>query len=266
MRQAIFGWLLLGGFTAQIFAGTSTKTFDFGAGGDNPTFRSHARTFAPPAGVAIVVAVNYRTSGEALIPIVIEIEDAARKNLASREVAAEKGVKRVVFNVAASDNAVHGCERGWQVRVRTKSGEIPSARVYGDISFSFVDPSPLALGTEGGAPFRLVKKNQTTKQIDAADAFRHPGILSVRAGWLDALGVGALPLKFEILRPDGTIAKSLTGYAANSNSSPKLDFTYNLTAADARQAGAWRLRIVNDTEQDVIEINPKISFTRKCFE
>ncbi len=40
-------------------AGTSTKTFDFGADGDNPTWRSHSRTFAGTENVAIVVAVHY---------------------------------------------------------------------------------------------------------------------------------------------------------------------------------------------------------------
>ncbi len=59
-------WLILGSLTGGIYgAGTSTKTFDFGAGGDNPTFRSHSRTFAAPENVAIVVAVNYRAMGEA---------------------------------------------------------------------------------------------------------------------------------------------------------------------------------------------------------
>jgi hypothetical protein len=264
-KLTIFGWLILCGFVAQTLAGASTKTFDFGAGGDNPTFRSHSRSFTTPEKVAIVVAVNYRTAGETAIPIVVEIEDAADQILASREITAEKIAKRLVINIAAGENKIHGCEKAWQVRVRAKSGEIPPARIYGDITFSFVDPAATPVDVEGQS-INLAKGAQATKTIGGADFFNHPGVIVVRASWLHSLVNLVLPLKFELIRPDGSVAKTLIGYGMNSGGSPRLDFNHNITTAEAKQKGVWRLRISNNTEHDIIEINPTVTFTRKCFE
>ncbi len=252
-------------FIGAVYAGTSIKTFDFGASGDNPTSRSHSRTFAPPEKVAIVVAVNYRTNGETPVALVMEIEDAAGKSLAAREVFAEKTAKRIVINISASENTIHGCERFWQVRVRSKSGEVPTARIFGDITFSFVDPTATAIDVEGQS-ISLAKGGQTTKSIGNADSLNHPGIIVVRASWLDSLVNLVLPLKFELVRPDGSIAKTLIGYGMNSNGNPRLNFSHNITVSEAKQNGVWKLRISNNTEHDIIEIKPNVSFTKKCFE
>jgi hypothetical protein len=249
----------------QSAAGTANKTFDFGAGGDNPSFRSHARSFTVPQGVAIVVAVNYRTTGENLIPIVVEIEDNSDKTLLTKELVADKSSKRIVLNIAAAENRVPGCEKPWQVRVRTQFGEVPAARVFGDISFSFVDPSPFSIEI-GGESYKLNNGEQMTKQFGAVEVFNHPGVINLKAGWLDSLAVKTLPLMFEIVRPDGTLAKSLIGYATNSTGNPKLDFSYNISNADARQKGAWHLKISNETDHDIIEINPKVIYTKKCMQ
>lgn len=256
----------MGSLTGGIYgAGTSTKTFDFGAGGDNPTFRSHSRTFAAPENVAIVVAVNYRAMGEAGAAMMVEIENAAGQIAASREIAADKISKRLVININAADNVIHGCEKFWQVRIRTKSGEIPAANISGDITFSFVDPTAIQIALEDQS-IDLTRSKQTTQKIGDADSFNHPGVLTVRASWLHSLIDLVLPLKFEPVRPDGSVAKTLIGYALNSNGKPRLDFSHNLTVSEAKQTGAWKLRISNETEHDIIEIKPAITFTKKCFE
>lgn len=262
---AIFVGLILSGFVGQTFAGTSTKTFDFGAGGDNPSSRSHSRTFAAPENVAIVVAVNYRTTSETDVAIVVEIEDAANQLLASREITVEKTAKRLVINIAAADNKIHGCEKFWQVRVRTKSGEIPTARVFGDITFSFVNPTAIQIEVEDKS-INLTKGKQTTKNVGSASFFNHPGVMTIQASWLHSLINLVLPLKFELVRPDGSIAKTLVGYAMNSSGSPHLDFSHNITVAEAKQTGTWKLKISNETEHDIIEIKPAVTFTKKCFE
>lgn len=262
---AIFSWLVLSGFVVKSSAGTSIKTFDFGAGGDNPTFRSHSRTFAAPEKVAIVVAVNYRTTGDNALPIIVEIEDAANQTLVSREVSAEKTAKRLVINIAANDNKIHGCEKFWQVRIRSKSGEVPVARIFGDITFSFVNPTAIQIEVEGKS-ISLANGKKTTKNIGNADSFNHPGVITVRASWLHSLINLVLPLKFELIRPDGSIAKTLVGYAINSGGNPRLEFVHNITVAEAKQNGIWKLNISNNTEHDIIEINPTVTFTKKCFE
>ena len=265
IKSAILVWSVLGGLAINTDAGTVVKTFDFGAGGDNPTFRSHSRTFAPPENVAIVVAVNYRATGEGANPIVVEIEDAANKTLASQEISAEKMAKRIVINIAAADNLIHGCEKSWQVRVRSKSGEIPAARIFGDINFSFIDPTAIQIDLEKRS-INLGKGKQTIKNVGNNDSFDHSGVMKLQAIWLHSLINLVLPLKFELVRPEGSVAKTLIGYALNSNGKPRLEFSHNITVAEAKQTGAWKLRISNETEHDVIEIKPTVTFTRKCFE
>ncbi len=249
----------------QSLAGTSVKTFDFGAGGDNPTSRSHSRTFAATENVAIVVAVNYRTTGETGVAIVVEIEDAANQILVSREIIAEKIAKRLIINIAANENKIHGCEKFWQIRIRSKSSEVPTARISGDITFSFVDLTAIQIDVEDKS-INLAKGRQAMRNIGNADSFNHPGVITVRASWLHSLINLVLPLKLELVRPDGSIAKTLVGYALNSSGRPRLDFNHNITVAEAKQTGAWKLRISNDTEHDIIEIKPAIAFTKKCFE
>lgn len=257
--------LILSGLAGQIFAGTVTKTFDFGAGGDNPTFRGHSRSFATPEKVAIVIAVNYRVNGETPLSLVVETGDAASRILVSRDITAEKNYKRLIINISAADNEVHGCEKFWQVRVRSKSGEVPAARVSGDITLSFVDPAAVAVDVEGQSA-SLAKGARTTKNIGSANSFNHPGVLVVRASWLDSLVSLVLPLKFELVRPDGSIAKTLVGYGVNSGGNPRLEFSHNITVSEAKQTGFWKLKISNETEHDIIEIKPNITFTKKCFE
>lgn len=260
-----FLFCLFSNAVIQSLAGTSVKTFDFGAGGDNPTSRSHSRTFAATENVAIVVAVHYRTTGDDAIPIIVEIEDAANQMLALREIIVEKTAKRLVINIAAADNKIHGCEKFWQVRIRSKSGEVPSARIFGDITFSFVNPTAIQIEAEDKS-ISLTKGKKTTKNVGSANSFNHPGVMTIRASWLHSLINLVLPLKFELVRPDGSVAKTLIGYALNSNGKPRLDFSHNITVAEAKQTGAWKLSISNETEHDIIEIKPTITFTKKCFE
>lgn len=91
-------------------------------------------------------------------------------------------------------------------------------------------------------------------------------MIKVQASWLHSLTNLVLPLKFELVRPDGSVAKTLNGYALNSNGKPRLEFSHTVAVAEAKQTGAWKLRISNETEHDVIEINPTVTYTKKCFE
>ncbi len=265
IKIAILVWSVLSGLAINAAAGTIVKSFDFGAGGDNPTFRSHSRTFAPPEKAAIVVAVNYRTTGEGANQIVVEVEDAANKILALQEIAAEKTAKRIVININAADNLIHGCEKSWQVRVRSKSGEIPAARIFGDINFSFADPAAVQIDLDERS-INLAKGGQAMKNVGNNDSFSHPGVMKVQASWRHSPVNPVLPLKFELVRPDGSVAKTLVGYALNSNGKPRLEFSHHVTVSEAKQTGAWKLRISNETEHDVIEIKPTVTYTRKCFE
>ena len=50
----------------------------------------------------------------------------------------------------------------------------------------------------------------------------------------------------ELLRPDGTRAAGETGFSQHGSFTPKVDFTYRVTSADAAMTGAWKVRITNN--------------------
>jgi hypothetical protein len=260
-----FSWLILSGLASQTLAGTSTKSFDFGAGGDNPTFRSHSRSFLVPQAVAIALKINYRTSGESPISITVELENSENRIVASQDALAEKSLKQIIINIRAAENTVFGCEKGWLVRIKSKDGQIPPARVFGDISLSFIDPPTVRLLLEG-QNFDLKKNSELSRQIGNQETFRHTGIVNIKSSWTHNPLAQALPLKFELVRPDGSVAKSLVGYGTNSNAQPKIDFDYRFIVADTKQNGVWRLRVTNNTDQEIFEIAPSAVFTKRCFE
>lgn len=257
--------LIFYGLAIESFGGTSVKTFDFGAGGDNPTFRSHSRTFLIPRAVAVAIRINYRTSGAAAVAVVIEVEDADSRIAATREVSAEKSVKQLIINLAASENTVYGCQKGWQVRVKSKDGQVPPTRVFGDITLSFIDAPAIRIALEGQV-FSLKKNSEIVRSIGSAETFRHSGVINIKSSWTHNPLAQAQPLKFELVRPDGSAAKSLIGYGTNSGAQPKIDFDYRVVTADTKQNGVWRLKVINDTEQEIFEIKPHVNFTRRCFE
>jgi hypothetical protein len=257
--------LVFSGLVTENFGGTSVKTFDFGPGGDNPTLRSHARSFLAPQAVALTLKINYRTAGEAPVPVMIEVEDAGSRLITTQEIIAEKAAKRLLINISAAENTSHACDKGWQVRVKSKNGQPPPARIFGDITFSFIDP-PVEKIALGERAFGLKKGGQASFPIGTSETFRHSGIINIKSSWAHNPLAPAQALKFELLRPDRSVAKSLTGYGTNSNGQPKIDFDYRLVIADTKQNGVWRLRITNGTEQEILEVNPSVNFTRRCFE
>ena len=264
-RVIFFGWLSLNALAIYSFAGTSTKTFDFGAGGDNPTFRSHSRSFLVPQAVTIALKINYRTAGDASIPITVEIENAENRLVATQDVLAEKTGKQIIINIRAAENTVFGCEKGWQVRVKSKDGQIPQARVFGEINLSFIDLPASSVFAEEQS-FALKKGTQISSRIGTTETFLHTGIVNIKSSWSHHPLANALPLKFELVRPDGSSARTLVGYGTNSNAKPKMDFEYRIIIADTKQIGAWRLRITNNSDQEVLDIKPIVNFTRQCFD
>ena len=262
---ATAAWLILCFSATESFGGTLVKSFDFGPGGDNPTARSHSRTFLVPEAVAVAVRINYRTASETPVALIVEIEDAAGRNLTTREIPAEKTARQMTINFAAGQNTMPACEKGWNVRIKTRDGEAPKTRINGDITLSFIDPAAAPVAIEGPV-FSLRKGAQASRAIGTTETFRHPGLISIRASWTHNPLAQATPLKFELVRPDGSTAKTLVGYGINSNARPKLDFEYRVVGADTKQSGLWRLRITNASDQEISEINPSATYTRRCFE
>jgi hypothetical protein len=83
------------------------------------------------------------------------------------------------------------------------------------------------------------------------------GVLRLKAKWhaVNLIPNTFNPLKIELLRPNGTVAKSGTYYSVHSNKSPKFDIIYNISAADAALPGSWKLRITNNSGFEVVGFN-----------
>lgn len=115
-------------------------------------------------------------------------------------------------------------------------------------------PNTVNLDMEG-TTLTLPKGNTAERKIFGID--NAPGVLRLKAKWH---AVNLIPntfnsLKIQLLKPNGDVAVSGTYYSIHSNKSPKFDITYNITAADAALTGDWKLKITNNSNDDVIGFN-----------
>lgn len=116
-------------------------------------------------------------------------------------------------------------------------------------------PDTVNLDLEGAGTTTITKGGTVSRKIfGIAQA---PGVLRLKAKWH---AVSIIPntfnaLRIELLKPNGTVAKSGTYYSVHSNKTPKFDFTYNISEADAALSGSWSLRITNNSNDEVIGFN-----------
>lgn len=116
-------------------------------------------------------------------------------------------------------------------------------------------PNTVNLDLEGAGTTTITKGNAVTRKIYGVG--RSAGVLRLKAKWH---AVNIIPntfndLKIELLKPNGTVAKTGTYFSIHSNKSPKLDFTYNISADDADLPGQWSLRITNNSNFEAIGFN-----------
>ncbi len=116
-------------------------------------------------------------------------------------------------------------------------------------------PDTINLDLEGAGTTTITKGGTVTRKIFGIG--RTAGTLRLRAKW-HALAL--IPntfngLKIELLKPNGTVAKTGTYFSFHSNKSPKFDLAFNISQADAQMPGNWSLRITNNSNFEVIGFN-----------
>ncbi len=116
-------------------------------------------------------------------------------------------------------------------------------------------PNTVNLDLEGAGTTTITKGGTVTRRIFGIA--RSPGLIALKAKWH---AVSIVPntfngLRIELLKPDGSVAKTGTFYSIHSNKSPKFDLTYAVTADDAAMTGNWSLRITNNSNDEVIGFN-----------
>jgi hypothetical protein len=244
--------LLTVAMVASADAERITKSFELGAGTAYQV--SNRRTFNVPCGRKIVASVEFHRLGAADaandVPIVIELKKPGAA-------ATEEGLKGKESN--------RGCSLPWIVKVKLAGGQSQVA-VNGTISVSY-DHLPQGIDVEGGL-ISLNKGNQVTKNVGGASGLDQ-GTLVVTATWLHAIGPvpGPLPvrLKFELIDPNGNVVASDTGFAGNEInpccSGDKMKITFRVTSC---APGQWKLRITNNTNDDTMNIDPKVRLKPDC--
>lgn len=115
-------------------------------------------------------------------------------------------------------------------------------------------PNTVNLDMEG-TTLTLGKGNTQERKIFGIG--NSAGVLKLKAKWH---AVNLIPntfnaLKIQLVKPNGDVAVSGTYYSIHSNKSPKFDITYNMTAADATLPGDWKIKITNNSNDEVIGFN-----------
>jgi hypothetical protein len=242
---------------------TIRKTFEFGSGTSQP--RSHKRTFSVPAGSTVGVTIEQMSVDppNATIPVIIEIRQASAASVGSSgpdgpliDVKAANAPSNLVTFLPTYRSAF-GCPSTWRVRVRSAVGPDVPAKVSGTIVFVFTPPSSVVLDMTGVDTQHLdpddVVNRTLRARLGSFNSIDGTGDFRIRAKWhtdpLDVFHFGTFhKLTVELLRPDGTIANSETGFSqhAPADKTPKVDFRYTVTAQDAAMAGDWGLQITNN--------------------
>lgn len=259
---------------ASVFAAPQIKTIEVGPGTQNPV--SVARFFVVPSRVGAQVLVQLKrtgASGAAFdVPVDIEIRQPGVGNEEDGPIAASKngvmiGTSNVnlTFNVIGNDNGCKGSP--WKVRVRylNDGNANNNFAVTGTAAFSAHDEED-SVNIEGGL-ITLNKGISVTKKVGGSSGFGQ-GNIKVTGQWNHSFGgvPGPLPVKlrFELIKPNGEIADSETAYRTNEPlADPDLFFTYHVLSS---ANGQWKLRITNNSDHDVMNIDPKIIFNPRCFD
>jgi hypothetical protein len=139
--------------------------------------------------------------------------------------------------------------------------------------YSLNCPPVVSLDLEGAGTTTITKGSSVTRKI-----FRvgdQAGTMVLKAKWHAINILPAFPtLKIEVLRPDGSVRQSGSYYSIHSSSSPKFNFSLNLTAAEAALSGDWSLRITNNSNFEVIgfnitkesgELNPAVPLFKSTY-
>ncbi len=116
-------------------------------------------------------------------------------------------------------------------------------------------PNTVNLDMEGASTATITKGGVVNRKLFGIG--NAAGVLTMKAKWH---AVNIIPntfnaLKIDLLKPNGQVAKTGTYYSVHSNKSPKFDFTYNISDADAALSGNWSLKITNNSGFEVIGFN-----------
>jgi hypothetical protein len=258
----------MAGFGTAAFAGSTTKTFEFGAGTANPV--SNKRSFSVPCGLDVQAAVKVSRKGDVGtandVDIVIELRSPGENADTEGPVATTKQAKATrtaqTINLGANDSAL-GCSLPWIVRVRPESGS-SNVAIYGEITVTFND-NPKSLSVQDAGSINLNSANTVTVNVGGAGGLTQ-GVVTIKGEWYHNLGILPIKMKIDLLDPEGNRVAGDTGFS-NLEVNPlfsnqKLKITYVIPEC---KRGQWKLRIKNISDgNDAIRVKPIATLKPDC--
>lgn len=259
-----------------IFGGTVSAEdyrFNIVAGNWNPS-TIHWKIYAPCHSTVSVTLSAKRFDGGFSsaddVPIYIEFRKPGvpltSSTTVTREFAAKLDDTREATFTASGIGVSVGCDTAWTVRLRPKVLPLQTMEIRGTVKLGFTR-NPISIDVEDA--ISLGKGQSLVKNIG--------GTSGLSQGWVEITGKwnhsvfglpGPLPVKlnFELLRPDLSIAAYDTGYSSHefnpccSGDKAKIRFLVS-----DHKTGQWKIRIRNDTSDDVMSIVPKVMYIPACL-
>ncbi|MFL6466668.1 MAG: hypothetical protein ACJ72Z_01780 [Pyrinomonadaceae bacterium] len=197
------------------------------------------------------------------VPVVVEVlrpDQSIAVSQAASATVISAGLPIPVVPIVGTFTSQLGCPGSWTVRVRTPNNLAPPVRIFGTVTFGFIRPGKVDLDMEGDAELNagtsLTRTLSGHQLIGGSDRslIAGMGTFRVRAKWhTDPLDLNPLHFgkyfrtRVELLRPNNTVAAFEEGFSqhAPTGNTPRVDFTYAMTAADTQLTGAWKVRINN---------------------
>lgn len=269
-----FVCITLVSMNAVAFPDKITKDFEVGPGTANP--QSHSRFFHYPSRKNIIAGVRFERQGPAGksfdLPLIIELRQPGNGNDADgplverREVTATTSPQEFSFSGNGNNMGCSGSP--WKVRFIyvEDNNSTNNFAVLGRATVWIPGSRNTEVNVEGGL-ISLNKGNGVTKTVATSSGVGQ-GEFKVYGTWYHSIGgvPGPLPvkLKFDLIKPNGSIAESKTAYRRNEpNGNPDMFFTYHVLSTTS---GQWKLRITNNSDHDVMNIDPKVYLDPGCFE
>jgi hypothetical protein len=246
---------------APTHAETQATPFAFGPGTDRPTRSNDSATLTVPARTtARVKGVLNPIQGLIPISVVIDVirPEGGSPAASISTAAAPLGISVPFEFLVETFTSQVGCPSSWTVRVRTANNSVPPSAVRGSVTFDFQKPGAVNLDMVGDA-LSLAPNGSVTKNLAGHDVLgianntliAGTGTFKIKAKWdtdlSDVLHFNQFfRVTVDLLRPDGTRAAGETGFSQHGSSTPKVDFSYTVTSADAAMTGSWKVRITNN--------------------
>jgi hypothetical protein len=243
--------------SVQAVSANGNGTINLPAGAN----KSASTTFKAVSGKALTVSVKLKNNG-------VPGQDPSKnlKITLRKPDDAVAGERTELVNpgatktVSLSGNPFGGttCQE-WKLVLSNPNDGATNATATAELSYgSVIAPEVVTLSA-----FGLNQGQSSTRDV----TIPHTGKVHLSGSWATDDNNPVAPhrqLTFELIKPNGTKVKTVTGYSSNSNLSPKVNLQYTVTNSDMSQGAGWKVRVTASAQGAVKDVKITRTFTRDC--